>query len=135
MLARVRQCRTAFHAALAALIVVALSHCAWEESREMAQHSATLSQHRLGLPTPVQKPVHDCDHEYGCICRGATLVQAIAVIDWQPQLVDLLPVEVVCVPAGVVEPEAFSGELAEEQDLPPPFSGRQLRALYASLVI
>src|SRR3954447_5665209 len=123
MLARVRQCRTAFHAALAALIVVALSHCAWEESREMAQHSATLSQHRLGLPTPVQTPVHDCDHEFGCICRGATLVQAIAVADWQPQAADLLPLDIFELSAAIIDFESAFAHCDDEQNLPPPLFG------------
>lgn len=101
----------------------------------MAQHLRTLSQHRLGLPTPVQMPVHDCDHEYGCICRGATLVHAMAVLDWQPQVAELLPVDVVCVPVGFVELEPTVGQFDAEQNLPPPLSGRELRALYASLVI
>ena len=135
MLARIRQCRTAVHAALAALVVVSLSHCAWEESREMAQRSKTFSLHRMGLPTPVQMPVHDCDHEYGCICRGATLVHATTIIDWQPQLADLLPTDVFWVPAVFLEPECTDSRIDEEQNLPPPLSGRQLRARYASLVI
>ncbi|HEY2414211.1 MAG TPA: hypothetical protein VGI40_18350 [Pirellulaceae bacterium] len=135
MLARVRQCRPAVHAALAALVVLALSHCGWQESREFAQRSNTLRQHRLGLPTPIQKPVTDCDHEYGCICRGATLVHAIAVTDWQPQVVGLLPLDFFSLPAGFVEIDSSAGEPTDDQNLPPPLSGRQLRALYASLVI
>jgi hypothetical protein len=120
---------------LAALVVLALSHCCWQESREMAQRSNTLQQHRLGLPTPVEKPVTDCDHEYGCICRGATIVQAIAVTDWQPHVVDLLPLDCFCIPAGFVEIDSTANEPVADQNLPPPLSGRQLRALYASLVI
>jgi hypothetical protein len=89
----------------------------------------------MGLPTPVQMPVHDCDQEYGCICRGATLVHALGVIDWQPQVAELLPVDVVCVTAGIVELESAASRFDDEQKLPPPLSGRQLRALYASLVI
>jgi hypothetical protein len=135
MLARFRQCRPAAHAALAALVVLALSHCSWQESREMAQRSVTLSQHRLGLPTPVHTPVHDCDHEFGCICRGATVVHAIAVTDWQPQVVDLLPLDIFSLPTGFIEIDSTAGEPNDDQNLPPPLSGRQLRALYASLVI
>jgi hypothetical protein len=101
----------------------------------MAQRSTTLSQHRLGLPTPVQMPVHDCDQEYGCICRGATVVHAIGVTDWQPQVVDSLPLDFLCLPALIIEIDAISGQPDDSQNLPPPLSGRQLRALYASLVI
>src|SRR5690348_9363927 len=135
MFARVRQCRPAFHAALAALVLVTLSHCSWQESREMVQRSTTLQKHRLGLPTPVQMPVHDCDHEYGCICRGATIVHAIAIADWQPQAIDLLPLDLFCVPVGIVEIDGVLAQPDDDQNLPPPLSGRQLRALYASLVI
>jgi hypothetical protein len=135
MLARVRHCRPAVHAALAALVVLALSHCSWQESREMAQRSNTLLQHRLGLPTPIEKPVTDCDHEYGCICRGATVVHAIDVTHWQPQVVDLLPLDVFGLPAGFIEIDHTAGEPIADQNLPPPLSGRQLRALYTSLVI
>jgi hypothetical protein len=135
MLARLRQFRPAFHAALAALVLAALSHCSWEESRELVQWSRTVALHRQGLPTPLQKPVHDCDHEFGCICRGATLVHAIAVTDWQPQATDFIQLHFCELPTGFVEIETFAGQFDDEQDLVPPLSGRQLRALYASLVI
>jgi hypothetical protein len=135
MLTCVRQCRPAIHAALAALVLAALSHCSWEESRELVQWSRTIALHRQGLPTPLQKLVHDCDHEFGCICRGATLVHAIAVTDWQPQVVDLLPLDSFCLPASFIEIDSTAGEPNDDQNLPPPLSGRQLRALYASLVI
>jgi len=101
----------------------------------MVQRSNTLRQHRLGLPTPFEKPVTDCDHEYGCICRGATVVHAIAVTHWQPQVVDLLPLDVFGIPAGFIELDFAAGAPIDDQNLPPPLSGRQLRALYASLVI
>src|SRR3954451_8815534 len=85
--------RLALHAALAALVVVALSHCSWQEARELSQWSRTVRQHRLGLPSPVQMPVHDCDHEYGCICRGATVILAVDTTPFQAQLSDLLPID------------------------------------------
>ncbi len=135
MLSRVRQCRPALHAALAALVLGALSHCSWEESRELDQWSRTIALHQQGLPTPFQKPVHDCDHEYGCICRGATIVHAVAVTNWQPQVVELVPLDFFSLPAGFVEVEITTSEPVDDQNLPPPLSGRQLRALYASLVI
>ena len=134
MFARVRHFRPALHAALAALVLGALSHCSWEESRELVQWSRTIALHHQGLPTPFQKPIHDCDHEYGCICRGATIVQAIVVADWQPQIVDFLQLDLCCLSTGLVEVDTV-GEPNNDQNLPPPISGRQLRALYASLVI
>ena len=101
----------------------------------MAQRANTLRQHCLGLPTPLQKPVTDCDHEYGCICRGATVVYAIAVTDWQPQSIELLPLDFFRLPAGFIDIDSTASKSIDDQNLAPPLSGRQLRALYASLVI
>ena len=127
--------RTIFHWALALLVVGALSRCAWEEARELGQQASILAQHRLDLPSPIQKPVHDCDHESGCICRGATQVVAVTAPQANAQVADLLPPPIVEY-AGwrLSEINAnyrLDGDLFEN----PPISGRQLRALYASLVI
>src|SRR5437868_3997062 len=131
-----RDWRAIIHSALAVLVVAALSRCSWEESRELAQWAGNVAQHRLALPSPIQAPVHDCDREAGCICRGATLVQALAVAQFQELETGLLPVD-----AG---PAFFFADLAvarsaiglDELSLNvPPISGRQLRARYASLVI
>src|SRR3954470_17917662 len=83
--------RRTLNTALAILVVAALSHCSWQESRELAQWSGTIAQHRLALPSPIQAPVHDCDHEYGCICRGATIVQAVDASLDQTVTVEILP--------------------------------------------
>jgi hypothetical protein len=131
-----RYSRTVVHTALAVLVVTALSRCSWEESRELAQHVSVLVQHRLALPSPVQAPVHDCDRESGCICRGATQVVAISPPQGQADLTDLLPP-----PASEYIGTGLSNLIADGRceiaDLAfaPPISGRQLRALYASLVI
>src|SRR5947208_8757904 len=85
------RCRPLVHAALAALVVAALSRCSWEESRELAQSMQTAALLRLGHAAPIQKPVHDCDHESGCICRGATVAHACAVTHCKPLPADLLP--------------------------------------------
>src|SRR6187551_1254171 len=100
MFASFNRCRAIMHAALAALVVVALSHCSWEEARELSQWSRTVSQHRLGLPSPVQKPVHDCDHEYGCICRGATVIHAVDVDFCKAQFSDWLLADLLPAPPG-----------------------------------
>src|SRR5213080_1243524 len=86
-----RYCRVLVHSALAVLVVAALSRCSWEESRELAQWMSILAQHRLDLPSPIQAPVHDCDRESGCICRGATQVAAVTAPQCQAELADLLP--------------------------------------------
>ena len=127
--------RTIVHPALAVLVVAALSRCSWEESRELAQWAGVLSQHRMALPTPIQAPVHDCDHESGCICRGARQVVAIAAPQGAVELTDLLPP-----PASEFVGTWLSDLAADRSEFAdlafaPPVSGRQLRALYASLVI
>lgn len=131
-----RYSRAVIHSALAVLVVAALSRCSWEESRELAQWTSTVAQHRLSLPSPIQSPVHDCDREAGCICRGATLVQAIDAAQFQSFATGLLPVN-----AGPtdfladVNADRLSVALDELAWNVPPISGRQLRARYASLVI
>src|SRR5262245_51080501 len=133
----IRRVRRPIALALAALVVAALSHCSWEEARELSQRTQTVAFHRLALPSPVQAPVHDCDHEYGCICRGATVIHAVNVDFCKAQftgwtLTDLLPAP----PGSLFEgaTEASSGVFHDEC-FAPPLSGRQLRALYASLLI
>ena len=136
MFARFDRYRTVIHAALAALVVVALSHCSWQEARELSQWSRTVSQHRLGMPSPVQMPVHDCDHEYGCICRGATVILALDTTPFQAQLTDLVPIDFDNLSLAYVLDDLPADHLLDDpQNASPPLSGRQLRALYASLVI
>jgi len=123
--------------ALAMLVAAALSHCSWEESRELAHWTRTRAQHQLALPTPIEAPIHDCDHEYGCICRGATLVFAIDVTHCQADLSELLPVDLAPLPIyGIADASVAARSSAIQHDFSlPPISGRQLRALLASLVI
>ena len=123
--------------ALAVLVVAALSRCSWEESRELAQWTRTIAQHRLALPSPIQAPVHDCDHEYGCICRGATQVHAVDVAHCQASPTGLLPVDLVPAARGLLADDsaaAWSSAIDHSFSVLP-ISGRQLRALYASFVI
>src|SRR5207237_6533514 len=108
--------------------MAALSRCSWEESRELAQWMSVAAQHRLDLPSPIQAPVHDCDRESGCICRGATQVVAVTAAQCQAQLSDLLPP-----PTGefagswLTDPAADEHwPLADNFSLMPPISGRQL---------
>ena len=120
---------------MAALVVVTLSHCSWQEARELVQWTHTVSLHRAGLPTPMQMPVHDCDHEYSCMCRGATVVQSVDVTLFQAQMADLLSVHLNYRPLAYLLDNGFERVLNEHHHSPPPLSGRQLRALYATLVI
>ena len=129
--------RTIAHSALAVLVVAALSRCSWEEARELAQQVSILAQHRMAQPTPIQAPIHDCDRESGCICRGATQVAVVVPPQSAAELTDLLPPpvnEYVGSWLGDVIAEWSSSEFADIA-FAPPISGRQLRALYASLVI
>jgi len=106
----------------------------WEESRELEQRTHVLALHREALPSPIQAPIHGCDHESGCICRGATQVIAVAAPQALAELTDLLPPPISESPdlwLGDVAADASAADLAFK----PPISGRQLRALYASLVI
>lgn len=136
MLASFDRCRTFTHVALAALVVLALSHCSWEEGRELSQWSRTVNLHRLGLPSPMQKPVHDCSHESGCICRGATVIPAVDITSFQAQGTDWLPIDFADVSLASVLSDSLAASLLDgQQPASPPLSGRQLRALYASLVI
>ena len=135
---RVSHCyRVIVHSALAVLVVAALSRCSWEESRELAQWMGVLAHHRLELPSPVQSPIHDCDRESGCICRGATQVHALDVTHFKANPVDLLAPDLSDVPVCWVADDlaaAWSSAIDHELSVPP-ICGRQLRALYASLVI
>jgi hypothetical protein len=122
---------------MAALVVAALSHCSWDEARALDQWTRTLAHHRLALPSPVQSPIHDCDHEYGCICRGATVVYSVDVTHCQPGQSSLLDQDALAATSYLVADFSASATPSAIGDeyLVPPTSGRQLRALYASLVI
>src|SRR5438445_13879831 len=87
------RCRPLVHTAVGARVVAARSRCSWEESRELAQSMRTAALSRLGQTAPIQAPVHDCDRESGCICRGATQAQVIAATHCQPAFSDLLPAD------------------------------------------
>jgi len=129
-------CRPLLHAALAALVVAALSRCSWEESRELAQLMRTVELLRLGNTAPVQAPLHDCDRESGCICRGATQAHAIDATHCNPVFSDLLPIDLSPAPDGwLIDLANTWPSICDSDSSRPPISGRQLRALYASLVI
>jgi hypothetical protein len=127
--------RGLMHAALAALVLGALSECAWDESRELTRRAALLHTRHPGLPLPIHAPAHDCGHESGCICRGATLVVALDAADFQPQALELLPLAPAPLSASLVDlADEFPPRLPADS-MPPPITGRQLRALLASFLI
>jgi|SRR6187549_2516407 hypothetical protein len=135
MLARTSRYYRFSRAGLSALVLIALAHCAWEESQALAQHVCVLSLHRQGLPSPIDRPAHDCQHESGCICRGATLVLALDVSAWQAQALDWLPIDLFALPAMYGTDLVAATLQNDRHNMPPPLSGRQLRALYANFVI
>jgi hypothetical protein len=131
----IRQAHRPTTLALAALVVAALSHCSWEEARELTQRSRSIAFHRLALPSPVEAPVHDCDHEYGCICRGATVIHAVDVELYKAEFAGWLLSDLSPAPPGSICDDAAVSFGSLDEFSAPPLSGRQLRALYASLVI
>src|SRR5207237_6924097 len=98
---RNRYGRCVSHAALALLVVAALSRCSWEESRELGQWTRILIQHRAGQPTPIHTPIHDCDRESGCICRGATIVQPANTTHVPDMEAEWLPIDPAAVTVGL----------------------------------
>jgi hypothetical protein len=128
--------RPLLHAALAALVLAALSRCSWEESRELAQSLTIAAIQQTGDTAPIQAPVHDCDRESGCICRGATQALAIDATHCKPACIDLLPTDLAPAPhASLIDVSATPSSALDENSHLPPISGRQLRARYASLLI
>jgi len=101
----------------------------------MAQRAATVASHRAGLPSPVRAPAHDCDRESGCICKGVKLVHAVSVGSFAAQPAGQLPLLLGSDFAVASHGPLDESPLNEEDSRPQPLSGRQLRALYASLLI
>ncbi len=136
MLSRaISRCRPAVHVFLTALIVLSLAHCSWEEAHELAQHARATLLVRLGLPLPLEQPSHDCGHESGCICRGATVVVPIAAPDWQDSGLER-SLDLIDQPIGLVaEISLVRLTLDPHQHAAPPLYGRILRAHMASFLI
>ena len=124
--------------ALALLVVAKMLHCMWEEAREIEQHFRVVAIQQAGHSAPIEPKRHDCDNESGCICRGATVAQAVDVTDFRGLETARLPIDLGLAPAGctlALVAACESGPPTEREFFAPPISGRQLRALYASLTI
>jgi hypothetical protein len=116
------------------LLATAFFHCAWEWPEELSHHHALAAYRTEGLPPPIGLPERGCDNESGCICRGATVATpldagALSAADALWQWLQLPPVAQFYVTWGLAK------SLPRDECIAPPLSGRQLRALYASLVI
>jgi hypothetical protein len=117
------------------LLVAASLHCPLEWQAAIGQIAEIGRLRAAGEALPIGMPLPGCEDESGCICRGATLTQAVDVSCLASDAADWLPLGLPLLPRAKATAEnddrpAFAGEC-----LAPPFSGRQLRALYASLVI
>ena len=127
-----RQFRRPLTFAATLLIAVAYWHCAWEWAAEL-QHQVALKG--AATPSPAS-PMQGCENESGCICQGATVA---VPLDAGCLAADDMRSIMVCLPAAdenVVSVPALCGlDSAPWQRPVLPFSGRQLRALYASLLI
>jgi hypothetical protein len=112
---------------LAALIAVAHLHCVFEYQMPALGYAVD-SQHPVN-PAPEKH----CDNEFGCICKGATLVQHA--------LFDLPEMQLTCV-LGAVEPQLGPADDSDSSALAHAAfrlaflpSGKMLRAQISSLTI
>ena len=116
------------------LLAGAFFHCALEWQAELNHRHVLAAYRAAGQPLPIGLPVHGCDDESGCICRGATVAtltdaDGLAAANSLSQWLELPP------PSQFYYAEVSTQVSAPAECLAPPLSGRQLRALYASLVI
>ena len=138
MLSFVSAARRPLTLALVLLVVAKLLHCTWEEAREIEQHFRVVAIQQAGHAAPIEPKRHDCDNESGCICRGATLAHAVDVAGFKGVETTKLPIDLGLAPAGctlALVAACESRPSAERGFFAPLISGRQLRALYASLTI
>src|SRR6188474_1753504 len=73
--------RFTLHLSLALLVVVTSLHCAWEWQAALKQMAGAAAYREAGLPLPIGWPHPGCENESGCMCRGATLAQAVETAD------------------------------------------------------
>jgi hypothetical protein len=134
--AAIRRLLTTF---LALLMGLAPLHCAWSEALELQQHFKIVAHLQSGHAAPFESSPHDCGNESGCICRGATLAHAVQADHGGSRLTDLLPIDLgltqLAIGADVTALGNGWNAVADDLFDAPPVSGRQLRALFASLVI
>ena len=93
---------------------------------------AITRSHQLPMdPTP---PV--CDHEFGCICRGAIVAQAISTDEFAPSQMSAI---LVTDNSSILVGRPFNGidgnSLLNRLPLPIPETAREMRARLASFLI
>lgn len=122
--------RRPLHVAMALLVVATMAHCAAEWHAELGLKLAAHGSRQVSSPLGQPAGEHN---ESSCLCRGATLATSVGagVPELPSGWLEILPsgdAANFLRLAKVCEP--FSGYRAA-----PPLAGRQLRALYASLLI
>jgi hypothetical protein len=130
---RFRRFRSALNVALALLVLAASVHCAWESHHALLYSAAAANHRQTATPLPCSLP-HGCDNESGCLCRGATQARAVDISHLTAEQTSevLAFQQLIGLPIPSLHTSPPSGLPI---DLAPPVSGRQLRALYASLLI
>jgi len=128
-------------AAWVLLMVTASLRCPWEWKAALAQMSVAADYREARQALPLGMPIPGCENESGCICRGATLahgVDATFLSTWKANLL-VVGLSTSLPTTAIIDIDClglrFSG--ADRWGLFPlaPRSGRQLRALYGSLLI
>ncbi|HTN77824.1 MAG TPA: hypothetical protein VL096_21345 [Pirellulaceae bacterium] len=111
---------------MALQIVVAHVHCLCHE--EVEPLSVVRRQHRQP-----SVPERHCHNEFGCICKGATLIENVTPDEVSLAFEQCLPIDAQL--SSLHAPTSLTPSMAGELAPPPTLSGRMLRALYASFVI
>jgi len=114
------------------MVLVSNAECqvsAGEIVRSMASRHVNAD----GSPArPLNLPPGSCDNEYGCMCRGATLVVNMDVASFAPELADVLAVAADDVTITLELPQTSAPDADFFRS--PPRSGRILRAHLSSFL-
>lgn len=120
------------------LVVAASLHCPWEWKAALAQMNVAARHREARQALPVGTPIPGCENESGCICRGATLAVSVDVGSLHISTFGFWKAAVEQQPCGAAtaNTSAWSNrQFGDGMAAATPFSGRQLRALYASFLI
>jgi hypothetical protein len=124
--------RRCLNAGLALLVVTAMGHCAWDGQAVVRQTVEAARFRASHEPLPLRGGT-GCHNDSGCICRGATQVVAVDVTHWISAACGWLPSAVADM--GLLTEVGASMSSVASTESPSRISGREMRALYASLLI